>query len=346
MSTPTTRRYRVLRKVDESQTIASVTLTPVDGPCPPFEPGDYLVVSHPDGTLKREYSISQGSAEGLRISVKREPAPQGTDHAPGQMSGFIHDTLAEGDEIDAYGPLGKFHLEQASNRPVVLLGGGVGQTPLIAMAHQLATEGRACLYVHACEHGGVHAHHGEVSALAEQHRNLKMLTVYAAPRPQDTAHDASGFVTQPLLAPHLPDGETEFYLCGPAPFMTAMYDMLCEMGVEDDRIHYEFFGPATLMKRPSAPAGASSAAGTGPMISFAASGIEQPWDDSIDNLLEFAEEHGIYPDYSCRAGSCDTCKTRLISGEVDYATPPMETPEEGYALICCARPKGPVKLDL
>jgi ferredoxin len=81
-------------------------------------------------------------------------------------------------------------------------------------------------------------------------------------------------------------------------------------------------------------------------ITFDISDIEAVWDGEIENLLEFAEEQGISPDYSCRAGSCSSCRTRILSGEVEYVTEPVERPEAGFVLLCCSQPKGDVTLEL
>ncbi|TLP61621.1 2Fe-2S iron-sulfur cluster binding domain-containing protein [Parasedimentitalea maritima] len=347
---PQTRDYTITRKQTESDNIVSFYLNPSTGACPDFVPGDYLVFTVPDeqgAPVKREYSISQRSIDGLRVTIKHETAPNGKDVPPGIASSYFHDKLSEGDTVTAYGPAGKFALNQTSDRPVVLLSGGVGQTPLLAMLQALAAQGsRETVFIHACEHGGVHALGQEVRDLQSSFDKLASHICYANPRPQDGGYDSSGFVTRALLQQLMPKTPAEYYLCGPGAFMKAMYALLLSLDVDEDLIHYEFFGPATLLKSTRPKSAPTPQAANMPQITFAQSGMQVAWDPDIPNLLELAEEHGVMADYSCRAGTCDTCKTRVTSGEVEYPEEPMERPATGFALLCCAVPKGDVTLDI
>lgn len=71
-------------------------------------------------------------------------------------------------------------------------------------------------------------------------------------------------------------------------------------------------------------------------VKFTASGVEAEWTEGC--LLDFAESNGLMPDYGCRGGSCGSCETRLISGEVSYLEEPLYEPEPGNILLCCTRP--------
>ena len=79
---------------------------------------------------------------------------------------------------------------------------------------------------------------------------------------------------------------------------------------------------------------------------FAKSGIETHWDPASENILEFAEDSDVMVDFSCRAGTCDTCKTKVLSGTVSSPQEPFERPAEGYALLCCCLPDGDIELDI
>lgn len=81
-------------------------------------------------------------------------------------------------------------------------------------------------------------------------------------------------------------------------------------------------------------------------VTFARTGRTATWDDDLISLLEFAEDHGLAPDFSCRSGICSTCRTRIIEGEVRYMDEPLDPPDDGEALICCAQPVGDIVLDL
>ena len=247
---------------------------------------------------------------------------------------------------------------------MVLLGGGVGQTPLLAMVHALAEDGtRATTFIHACENGALHALGAEITALKKTYKLLRSYVCYANPLNSDVLgcdYQCSGFICKEILQSLLTLDDYEFYLCGPGPFMQAMYIHLQQLGIDDSRIFYEFFGPATQLKKPAGVAAAvklppqNKVANVNPpidecspaVITFSKSGFSIPWDPEYENLLEFAEAQDLMPDCSCRAGTCETCKTKILQGQVTYLDEPMELPEEGYALICCAIPKGNVILDL
>lgn len=357
------RRLKVVDKVRESTTITSFHLEPVEPEdWQDYRPGQFLVFRMPgasDAAFElRNYSVSHFGKRGrYRISVKREPAA-----APGLPAGLVsnhlHDGVEIGDELLAAGPRGTFVLDETSEQPVVLISGGVGLTPLVAMFQQLATTSeRTAWFIHACDDGAVHALAGEVAALAQSRPGLRVHTCYRFPTSADRAagrFDSEGVVNRELLQSLLPLDDYDFYLCGPPPFMKAVYPLLRSLGVPKARIAYEFFGPATVLDETSAPekpAATAPAAATGiasdePVVSFRRSGVQAAWDAAAYSLLDFAEAQGLCPDFSCRAGICSTCKSALLSGEVEYFEEPLEELEQGEVLLCCSRPRGPVVIDI
>lgn len=358
------RPYRVARKVRESAVITSFYLEPADGqPLAPFSPGQFLTFRMdgiaPGRTIWRNYSLSGSPhwSDHYRISVKREPAAAPA-YAPGLSSNHLHDGVNVGDLLWARGPEGRFMLDQQSSRPVVLLSGGVGLTPLVAMAHALAGQGqREVRFIHACESGEVHALGDEIRRLATA--RLRTHFCYRNPAAGDALgrdFDTHGVVTRELLQSLLPLDDYEFYLCGPSGFMQGVFGHLMSLGVRDERIRYEFFGPATVLRAeqpimtPAPPRaaekGGSSSNGTTPLIRFAATDLTVAWDESFDCLLDFAEAQGLNPAFSCRAGICSTCMCDLTEGQVDYPIEPLEMPPEGKVLICCAKPRGDIVLGL
>lgn len=356
------RRYRVAARTRESSVITSFTLVPADGaPLAPFRPGQFLTVRVPDPAggpaLQRTYSLSGDPArrDAYRISVKREPAPAGRPDIPaGRVSSLLHDSLAEGGELVARGPEGAFVLDRESPRPVLLLAGGVGLTPLLAMAHDLARAGRRAWLVHACEGREVQAHGAELRALAAASPSLRVHVLYRAVAAGDRGgidHDGAGLVTREVLQALLPLDDYDVYLCGPTPFMQAVYAILLGLGVREERIRYEFFGKAAALKAPAAAAPAAAPApgpeaADGLVVTFAASGRSAVWTGAHDTLLDFAEAQGLSPAFSCRAGICSTCACRLVDGAVDYVAEPLDPPGPGTVLLCCSRPRGAVVLDL
>ena len=365
MSRPS-KLYEVVDKTIESEIITSFYLQPIDGVLPPVKPGQFLTFDlkiNNDDAVRRTYSVSGWDDECFRITIKREPAPVDRPDLPaGLSSNYFHDKVDIGSLLEAYDPSGNFVLNDQSSRPVVLLSGGVGLTPLVAMAQVLAKQGtRNAWFIHACENGRVHALGKEVRELAKQHDNFRTSFAYRQPDEGDQCgvdYDYEGVVCHELLKSLLPIDDYEFYLCGPPAFMQAVFDTLIAAGIKQDHISYEFFGPATVL-RPTAvqmplasqtvQADQSSSTDEDqalPTITFSDSGITAKWDPEFDSLLEFAEAQGLMPDFSCRSGVCSTCECKLESGELDYSEPPLEEPDDGYALICCSKPKGNVTLKL
>ena len=351
------KTYMITAKNVESSTISSFLLMPETGVSPDFCPGEYLIFELPCGSggtaIRREYSISGLIDGALRVTIKREPATAG--HSPGLGSNYFHDVLDIGSKLRVAGPYGQFQLERNSPRPAVLLSGGVGLTPMVAMARDLSAEGKSFTFIHACEDGAVHAMGNEIRALAKAHKSMTTHFCYRLPRHADKPgrdYDSKGLLTAGTLQSLLPVADHDFYLCGPGPFMQAIYDILQNLGVRDDRIRYEFFGPAKLLRAraaaPNLPPPILRADGDSdaPVVHFAKSGLSVAWDPSLNNLLEFAEEQGLMPDYSCRAGTCESCKTKVISGTTEYLFEPFAAPTDGSVLLCCSVPKCDVTIDL
>nr|BAV56274.1 hypothetical protein [Lysobacter sp. RH2180-5] len=227
--------------------IASFELRPADGGAViAHRPGQYLTLRYPvpgQGRVKRNYSISCApDRERYRITVKREARGHGG-------SRHLHDAVAVGDRIELTPPAGDFFLPDAPPRPVVLLSGGVGLTPMMSMLEtivarhpQLRTH-----YVHATANGASHAMAAHVRALARAHGGIRVSTFYSEPGAGDAlgrSHDREGLIDAQWLREHLPLAEADVYLCGPRPFLRALVPALARAGVAQERVHYEFFGPS------------------------------------------------------------------------------------------------------
>jgi nitric oxide dioxygenase len=240
------RKFAVAEKIKESELITSFVLRPEDGgPVLRHRPGQYLTLrfdapSQPD--LKRNYSISCApNGEFYRISVKREAHGQGG-------SRHLHDRVEIGDILEATPPAGDFFLPDVPQRPVVLLSGGVGLTPMVSMVETIAAdhEGLETYYIHGTLSSATHAMDRHVRALARQHGNIHVNTFYSTPEPHDqmgVSHDSEGFISPEWLVSHTPVREADVYLCGPKPFLRYFVSELALLGVPANQIHYEFFGP-------------------------------------------------------------------------------------------------------
>ncbi len=347
------RPFSVSRKIAESGNVTSLILEPTDGhPVAAALPGQFVVVRlGPSAalTMTRSYSLSSHSdAASYRLSIKRE--------AHGAASQYIADELRVADVVQIGAPRGSFTLRQGT-RPVVLLSAGIGVTPVLAMLHALAAEGstRDVWWLHGARNGREHAFAAEVrgllGSLAHQHSHV----CYSAPDPGDRPaadFDTAGHLDLRVLQRLNVPQDSDFYLCGPAPFMSDLTTGLATLGVAPDRIYTELFGSrpsrtpgiaAAPQTRAHVPAGTP---GPGPMVSFARSGLNVCWGPSYGSLLELAEACDVPVRWSCRTGVCHNCESGLISGTVSYAPDPLDAPAEGNVLICCSRPKEDVVIDL
>lgn len=341
------RSFRVARIEDEGDVIRSFYLSPADDKAKLAQmPGQYLTVRvEPDGTDRpqvRTYTLSSApSDEFYRISVKREEN--------GLVSKHLHDTVKVGDIIDTRAPNGAFWMDTNEERPAVLIAGGVGITPMISMARQAITDGfarrhlRPLTIVHSARTTADRAFANEFGALQKAAEGqLCYVSLIGAPEQGEVAGQhfhAEGRITPQILQSLLRLDDYDFYLCGPPPFMQAIYDMLLDLGVSDVRIFAESFGPATLERNVAlAPSAPPIDEADEAVVTFTASGVEQPWTPADGTLLELAEAHGLTPNYGCRSGACGSCAVRLKSGKVAYRTQPDFPPEDGDVLICCAVP--------
>ena len=352
------RPFLVGGKVKESENIASFHLRPRDGKqLPPFLPGQYLTlrlrVKSQGKPVTRTYSISSSPTrrDAYRITVKKLAPPPGIREArAGIGSSHLHDHVDVGDELSIKAPRGKFFLDPRTNSPIVLLSAGVGLTPLVSMLAAVAEEdgARPVWFVHGARNGREHALREEVQKLAAEHESIRLHFAYSQPTPEDVVgrdFDSQGRITVELLKEILPPAAYDFYLCGPTPFMQELFRDLESWGVPPARIHYEFFGPATDLSR-GRKSRQSESAGADWKVSFARSETNVRWSSEFGNVLELAEAQGLRPDFSCRAGICHTCSVPLIRGEVAYVCDPIDLPDPGHVLICCAKPKTDVVIDV
>ena len=241
------REFRIEEWRRESDLITSFLLRPVDGGAVlRHRPGQYLTFwldlpgHHP---LKRNYSISSGPDDRhYRISVKREPR--------GIVSTWLHEQAKLGTVLKVAPPAGEFFLEEPPPRPVVLVSGGVGLTPLVSMLEAIAAQPRPprTFFVHGAYDGSTHAMGRHVRDMAARSGGaISAHVFYERPRPEDVRgrdHDEEGLITTAWLERHTPLGEADYFLCGPRPFLRTFVAGLAHAGVPSTRIHYEFFGPA------------------------------------------------------------------------------------------------------
>lgn len=338
----------VFKVEPESDEITSFYLRRPDGSAlTPWVPGQFLPirlnVPGQEKPVVRTYTISTApNGEHYRLSIKR----MGGNAV---SSAFFHDNVKIGTKIEAMPPNGKFVLDAASSRPIVLLSGGVGITPMIAFTEALLAQGRSSgtfrpiTFVHGARNGRAAAFGKHLRGLAAEHPTLKLHVSLSDPEASDKAgdsYDAKGHVDADLVGKLVDLAACDFYLCGPGPFMQSLYDGLIAKGVAVDRIHFESFGRATVRKQQTkAPDASSAASATKIPVHFAASGIDAVWTPSSGTLLELAEQSGLAPIFGCRSGVCGSCITRVVSGGVEYVTDPLAQCEPGEVLLCSSVPR-------
>lgn len=229
------RAFRVARKQIESTEITSFYLAPVDGGAVMAHlPGQFIglriVVDGKE--QRRNYSLSAlANGRELRISVKREAA--------GVVSRHLHDAVREGDVLEIFPPAGHFTLAE-SDKPLVLVSGGVGITPTLPMLAAALGSARPVVFIHCARTPEVQGFRARLDALALEHPQLQCHYLYenAAPARIDAEQ----------LGRWLPASrDVEAYFCGPQPFMAAVLKGLRALGVPPAQTHYEFFGPAQAL---------------------------------------------------------------------------------------------------
>ena len=335
------RPLRVSKVVPESATVSSIYLTaPDESPLPAAQAGQYLtlrVTGAGQPPPVRSYSLSSAPGAGAyRISVKREPR--------GAASRYLNDTLRPGATLDVAAPRGDFMLS-AGTGPVLLISAGIGVTPVLAMLHQLAAAPsmREVWWILGAREPREHPLAAEAHALLASLPHARERVFYSA--------TAGRLSKDKLLALAVP-ADASAYICGPASFMTDMRDALSAAGVDPARIHTELFGalasinPGLTGQAARSPHQPPGPAGTGPMVTFARSGIATRSGAAGRTLLELADACDVPTRWSCRSGVCHTCTTPLLSGAVSYAPDPLEPPADGEVLICCAQPSADIVLDM
>jgi ferredoxin-NADP reductase/MOSC domain-containing protein YiiM len=353
------RNFIVDKKVSESQTITSFYLVPEDGePLPVYMPGQFLtfrlsIPGHPKPVI-RTYSLSECPchAEYYRVTIKREPPPK--DPAIISGSNYFHNLVELGTRLQVAASRGDFFLNPQEETPVVLLSGGVGLTPMISMLNAIVDSGknRPAWFIHGTRNGVHHAMCKHMRRAAAANDNIIVHIRYSQPRPEDVKgrdYDSTGHVNVDLLKELLLKKDMDFYLCGPPPFMNSMMKELWQWGVPESRIRFELFGSAALLQegtRARRRKKKKAAEEKAYQIIFSESGITAKWDPEYENLLEFAEEQGVFPDFSCRSGICHTCQYELKKGNVGYTFEPLDPPYPGQVLLCCARPRSNLVIDV
>ncbi|WP_294345739.1 FAD-binding oxidoreductase [uncultured Clostridium sp.] len=234
--------FIVFDKKQEDELVTSFYLKAEDGAeLPKHIPGQFIAIRVPleDGKYSkaRQYTLSMDSKEDYyRVSIKRE--------AEGNVSKLLCDTVNVGDIIQGSIPMGRFVLKDGDS-PLVLIGGGIGITPMLSMAYATVGTDRKVKLIYSLANSKNHSFEDEINELVKNNDNIELTTIFTRPLEEDKLgedFDFKGRINAEWMKENLPmDGE--FYFCGPIEFMRTLYKGLEAMGVEKDAINYELFAP-------------------------------------------------------------------------------------------------------
>lgn len=233
------KEVKLVEKEEEGKGIFSYYFKGMnDEILPEYKAGQHIAIriKRADGkyTPPRQYTLSINyRADFYRISVKREEN--------GYISKVLADEVHVGDTVEITSPLGKFTLED-NDKDIVLLSGGIGITPMLAMAYEAANSSKNVKFIYSTQNPEVHSFKDEVEQLVNENSNMESIVFYSDI--EDGAKTdidyIKGRINKEWMQANL-DVNSEFYFCGPAGFMEAMKNILLEMGVSESSIHFEFF---------------------------------------------------------------------------------------------------------
>jgi ferredoxin-NADP reductase/MOSC domain-containing protein YiiM len=349
---PAFRELRVAEVVRESANVSSIYLAADNGiALPAAQAGQYLtlrITGAGQPAPVRSYSLSSAPAAGTyRISVKQEPH--------GTVSSYLNQDLRPGALLEVAAPRGDFVLDDGAG-PVLLISAGIGVTPVLSMLHQLAAQHseRDIWWLHGARGPREHPFAAEAHTLLASLPQAREHVFYSAATPNERhrARATAGRITKAALAGLGLPASGCAYICGPAAFMAGVRDALTALGLDPVRIHTELFGalpsinPGLVGQHARPPHQPPGPPGTGPLVTFARSGITTPFASGRLSVLDLADACDVPTRWSCRTGVCHTCATPLLSGDITYHPAPLESPADGQVLICCCRPSTDIVLDM
>ena len=307
MALPSQRiEMRVTARRTLTPEIEEFALAPESGTeLPDFTPGAHITVETPDGAMRRYSLLNDGtSPQEYVIAVKREPNSRGG-------SSSMHESAVEGATLAIEAPENEFELVDADD--YLLIAGGIGITPILAMARHLNRIGKPFELIYCTRTAQDTAYLDEVSA-------FKKATVHHDQGDLDAVYDFWDRLEKP--------GKEHIYCCGPSGLMEEIKALTGHWA--DGRVHFEDFNPVSVVREDDVPF----------QVTVAGSGqtVEVPADRSI---LEALRDAGIHTVSSCESGTCGTCKCRLVAGEVDHRDHVlMDEEKSDYIMICVSRAKG------
>jgi len=348
-------KLRVAQIFQETPSVKTFRLmNPVGGALPfSYLPGQFLTLAVLlDGKpVKRSYTIASSPTQQdfVEITVKHEE--------PGAVSSFLHNRVQVGDLLEFSGPSGSFIFTGRECKCILLIGGGVGITPLMSVMRYLTDRSwPGDIYLlYSISKPEEFIFREQLEYLRRRHPNVRMVVTVSHPEGPDWK-GPTGRITKELISQSVPDLASRYvHVCGPVPMMEAARKMLTEMGVPPERIKTEAFGPVLgkpepIIAQPAAPprtAEETAARVALPNVAFSITDKSAPLPPD-KTVLEVADEIGVEIDNSCRVGTCGTCRVKLLSGKVTMGVEDGLEPgdkEQGIILACQAKSAGNVVVE-
>jgi ferredoxin-NADP reductase len=308
-----------------------------------FTPGQFLTFTFEIGgqAVSRCYTISSPPTRPDRatITVKRVPG--------GPVSNWLHDNMRPGGTASALGPFGSFTSFAHPARKYLFLSGGSGITPLMSMArayHDLG-ENPDIVFVHNARAPADIIFRGELATMARQSPNFRFAPICEADAPDEAWAGYRGRISPSLLQQIAPDfREREIFTCGPSLYMAAVRGLLGDAGFDMAHYHEESFDFAEMLEEEAAEAAADAAAFR---IEFTKSGRTVTCDAGT-TILAAARTAGLKLPSACTKGICGTCKSGLISGQVEMnhgGGIRQREIDRGLILLCCSKPRTDLVID-
>jgi ferredoxin-NADP reductase len=347
-------RLRVAQVVRETPTVSTFRLVDPGGDHLPFTfaPGQFLQVEveTPSGPVKRSYTIASSPTQSayIELTVKREEQ--------GVVSAFLHTHVKVGQLLKVAGPFGIFTFNGTDAESIVLIAGGVGITPMMSVLRYLTDLAWLgdIFFIYSARSPEEVVFREEIEYLERRHPNLHTLVLVDSRTPGTSWLGPEGRLTRELIQNEVPNiGTRRIHLCGPPAMMTAMKELLADLGVPDAQIRSEAFSPASLPSQPLPPGDAEPAKPVTPArsiplevapatVTFSVAGVAAALSDN-QTVLEAAEGAGVDIPYSCRSGICGVCVVKLTQGKVTMAVEDGLDPADkaqGYVLACQAKSAG------
>jgi glycine betaine catabolism B len=339
-------QLRIAQIFQETDNVKTFRLmNPIGGPLPfSYLPGQFLTVTVPINgkPVKRSYTLASSPTQQdfAEITVKHEE--------PGEVSAFLHRRVQPGDLLEFSGPSGSFIFTGRECKCILLIGGGVGITPLMSVIRYLTDRSWAgdIYLLYSIGKPQEFIFREELEHLQRRHPNVRVIVTVSHPEGTDWK-GPTGRITKEFITQSVPDLASRYvHICGPVPMMEAVRKLLADLGVPTERIKTEAFGPALGKPEPTRslaiPAPTTTEQTRIPTVSFARSdkSASLPPDKTI---LDVADEIGVPIDNSCRVGTCGTCRVKLLSGQVTMAVEDGLEPgdkEQRIILACQAKSTG------